>query len=84
MEEGVPTSQNYSEARTQIQGKISLFKVGKETHGKINTFLGSVLEEDCILGRESNMVVAEGGVAFVPWDPETFMVAPAVIPASGR
>lgn len=26
VEEGVPTSQNYSEARTQIQGKISLFK----------------------------------------------------------
>ncbi|XP_031211612.1 nesprin-2 isoform X2 [Mastomys coucha] len=26
VEEGVPTSQNYSEARTQIQGKMSLFK----------------------------------------------------------
>lgn len=46
VEEGVPTSQNYSEARTLIQGKISLFKVGKESHGKINPFLGSVLGED--------------------------------------
>lgn len=34
VEEGVPASQSYSEARTLIQGKISSFKVGKETHEK--------------------------------------------------
>lgn len=39
---------------------------------KINPFLGSVLEEDCILGgRESSTMVAEVGVAFVPWDAGT-------------
>jgi nesprin-2 len=39
VQEGVPTSQSYSEARTLIQGKLSSFKVGKETHGKNEPFL---------------------------------------------
>ena len=34
VEEGLPASQNHSEAVALIQGKMSLFKVGKQTCGK--------------------------------------------------
>lgn len=35
LEEGLPAFQNLSEAVTLIQGKMSLFKVGKQTCGKL-------------------------------------------------
>lgn len=75
-EEGLPTSQNSSEALTLIRGKMSLFKVRKEIYGDVNPLAGSVLEEDRILERRrANTVVAEGGVACMPWGPEMIFMS---------
>lgn len=87
VEEGLPTSQNYSEAVPLIQEKMSLFKVGKQTCGNLDPLLGSVLEEDCIL-ESRKYRVGQARYSLSLWRSRgTFMIAsmnlPTVIPALG-